>query len=210
MAPQHSRPEGSRVFDLEWQLAQYASHHNNAVNIGIHLTCIPMIVWSAMIFAAKTGPLLTAPASSTLLKSIFATLQPNLAGILMTLYCAYYIKLDKFAGLVATPFFLGAAKHATHFLATNPNATKVATLVQIFAWTAQFIGHGVYEKRAPKLLDNLLQAFVLGPYFVIYEALFWFGYRPKLRAALNKLVEEDIKAFRAKKAAEAAKKDLKY
>ncbi|KAF9386494.1 hypothetical protein CPC16_007500 [Podila verticillata] len=195
MAPQQSRPEGSRVVDLEWQLAQYASHHNNAVNIGIHLTCIPMIVWSAMVFAAKTGPLLTAPASSTLLKSIFATLQPNLAGILMTLYCAYYIKLDKFAGLVATPFFLGAAKHATHFLATNPNATKVATLVQIFAWSAQFIGHGVYEKRAPKLLDNLLQAF---------------GSRPKMRAALNKLVEEDIKAFRAKKAAEAVKKDLKY
>ncbi|KAG0258594.1 60S ribosomal protein L43 [Mortierella polycephala] len=50
------------------------------------------------------------------------------------------------------------------FETMNPNASKVATLVQIFAWGAQFIGHGVFEKRAPKALDNLLQALVLGPY----------------------------------------------
>jgi len=32
---------------------------------------------------------------------------------------------------------------------------KYATAVHVFAWVMQFIGHGVFEKRAPALLDNL-------------------------------------------------------
>ena len=207
MAPQQSKERQSRVFDLKWQLKEYATHHNNAVNIGIHLTCIPLIVWSALIFAAKTGPLFSAPsasAASGLLLKLYQNLPPNLSVVLMAAYCTYYVKLDKIAGLIATPLFMGAAKHATHFLATNPRATQIALLTQIVAWGAQFVGHGVYEKRAPKLLDNLLQAFVLGPYFVVYEALFWFGYRPKLKVELNKIVEADIREWKARKAAAAA------
>lgn len=59
------------------------------------------------------------------------------------------------------------------------------------AWIAQFIGHGVFEHRAPALLDNLVQgeafiessrggivdqlaALVLAPFFVHLEALFAF------------------------------------
>ncbi|KAG0333310.1 hypothetical protein BG004_000893 [Podila humilis] len=107
-------------------------------------TCILVIVCSAMIFAAKTGPLLNAPASSIVLKNFFITLQPNLTAILMSLPVVHYIKLDKFAGLVAAAFFLGEAKHATHFLAANPNATKVAL---IFARGAQFIGQGYKDPQ---------------------------------------------------------------
>ncbi|KAI8022755.1 Phenylalanine--tRNA ligase alpha subunit, cytoplasmic [Camellia lanceoleosa] len=33
----------------------------------------------------------------------------------------------------------------------------------------QFIGHGIFEKRAPALLDNLAQAFLMAPYFVFLE-----------------------------------------
>ncbi|KAG0051781.1 hypothetical protein BGZ83_003307 [Gryganskiella cystojenkinii] len=210
MAPQQSKEQQqSRIFDLKYQLKEYATHHNNSVNIGIHLTCIPLIVWSALIFAAKTGPLFSAPSASAaggVLLKLYQTLPPNLSILWMAAYCIYYIKLDKFAGLIATPFFMGAAKHATHFLASNPNAAKIATLVQIFAWSAQFIGHGVFEKRAPKLLDNLLQALVLGPYFVVYEVLFSLGYRPKLKAELNRMVEIDIREWKARKAAATAEK----
>jgi uncharacterized membrane protein YGL010W len=34
-------------------------------------------------------------------------------------------------------------------------ANKVA-LIHVGSWIAQFYGHGVHEKRAPALLDNLL------------------------------------------------------
>ncbi|KAG0224712.1 hypothetical protein B0O80DRAFT_440877 [Mortierella sp. GBAus27b] len=201
MAPQHSRPEEprSRVFDLKYQLTQYASHHNNPVNIAIHLTCIPLILWSALVFAAKSGPLLQISQSSPLLARLAQLLPPNAGILTMVAYCLYYIKLDKVAGLITAPLFLGLARHATEFN-TRPDATKIATLIQIVAWGAQFIGHGVYEGRAPKLLDNLLQAVVLAPYFVVYEVLFALGYRPVLKAELDKLVEQDIKEWKAKKA----------
>ncbi|KAG0307250.1 hypothetical protein BGZ98_000699 [Dissophora globulifera] len=210
MAPQHSRLEdgkqSSRIFDLKYQLTQYASHHNNPVNIGIHLTCIPLILWSALVFASKTGPLLQAPASAKFLTGLFQSFPPNAGILAMFAYCLYYIKLDKVAGLLTMPLFMGLAKHATAFNNTRADATKIATLVQIVAWGAQFIGHGVYEKRAPKLVDNLLQALVLAPYFVVYEVLFTLGYRPKLKAELYKLVDADIREFKTKKALEDKKK----
>ncbi|KAF8927436.1 hypothetical protein EDD21DRAFT_378362 [Dissophora ornata] len=210
MAPQHSRLEeskqSSRIFDLKYQLKEYASHHNNSVNIGIHLTCIPLILWSFLVFASKTGPLFHVSASSKVLARLFQIFPPNGSILFMASYCLYYIKLDKVAGLLTMPLFMGLAKTATEFNNTRADATKVAALIQIVAWSAQFIGHGVYEKRAPKLLDNLLQAVVLAPYFVAYEVLFTLGYRPKLKAELSKLVEADIREWKAKKALEAQKR----
>jgi uncharacterized membrane protein YGL010W len=71
--------------------------------------------------------------------------------------------------------------------------------VEIVSWIAQFVGHGVYEGRAPALLDNLLQALVLAPFFVFMEALFSFGYRPELQKRVNEAVEKEIKRVKAEK-----------
>ncbi|KAI9238122.1 MAG: DUF962 domain protein [Podila humilis] len=171
--------EKSKVFDLKYQLLQYGSHHHNVWNVGIHLTCIPSF--------------------SGLPWLLYEFCPPNAALLTMVAYVSYYISLDKVAGLLTAPIFLGLAKHATYFLETNPQAKKIALGVHVVAWIAQFIGHGVFEKRAPKLLDNLLQALVLAPYFVVYEVLFFIGYRPQLKAELDALVVADINAFKAKK-----------
>lgn len=64
------------------------------------------------------------------------------------------------------------------------------------SWVLQFIGHGAFEKRAPALLDNLVQAFLLAPLFVWMEILFFLGYRPELRARYHQSVEKEIAAFR--------------
>lgn len=40
---------------------------------------------------------------------------------------------------------------------------------QVACWVAQFLGHGVFEKRAPAVLDNLVQAIFMAPLFVIME-----------------------------------------
>ncbi|KAG0356933.1 hypothetical protein BC939DRAFT_443652 [Gamsiella multidivaricata] len=205
----------SKLFDLKYQLLQYGSHHHNPWNVGIHLTCIPLILWSGLVFGAKSGPLIAAPAASAVasgapaavaLSKIYQFCPPNASLLLMVAYTSYYIKLDKVAGLLTAPLFLGLARYATKFQLTNPNADKIALGVHIAAWIAQFIGHGVYEKRAPKLLDNLLQALVLAPYFVVYEVLFYFGYRPQLKQELDVLIKADVAQFRAKKAAEKLKK----
>ncbi|KAF9967268.1 hypothetical protein BGZ70_010145 [Mortierella alpina] len=205
----------SKIFDLKYQLLQYGSHHHNPWNVGIHLTCIPLILWTALVGAAKSGPLIAAPAASAVaagapvavaLSTLYKFCPPNAALLTMVGYTAYYIKLDKVAGILTAPFFLGLARYATIFQATNPTADKIALGIHIVAWIAQFIGHGVYEKRAPKLTENLLQALVLAPYFVVYEVLFFFGYRPQLKKELDVLIKADIDQFRAKKALEKKQK----
>ncbi|KAG0071377.1 hypothetical protein BGZ89_010816 [Linnemannia elongata] len=170
----------SKLLDLKYQMLQYASHHDHPVNVGIHLTCIPLIVWSALVWGANTGPLIASPSAAAVasgatipvaLSKLFKFAVPNLSMILMTGY-----------------------------------ANKIAAYVHILSWLAQFVGHGVFEKRAPKLTESVVQAAVLGPYFVLWEFLFFLGYRPQLKRELDVLVKADIAAFRARKALEGKKK----
>jgi uncharacterized membrane protein YGL010W len=44
---------------------------------------------------------------------------------------------------------------ATAYAQTSKNMT-LAGLIQAGGWIAQFFGHGLAEKRAPALLDNLI------------------------------------------------------
>jgi uncharacterized membrane protein YGL010W len=44
---------------------------------------------------------------------------------------------------------------ATAF-AQRPDGMNQAILLHVGSWIAQFLGHGLAEKRAPALLDNLL------------------------------------------------------
>lgn len=44
---------------------------------------------------------------------------------------------------------------ATAF-AHRGDAVQIAAAVHALCWIAQFLGHGLAEKRAPALLDNLL------------------------------------------------------
>jgi len=60
--------------------------------------------------------------------------------------------------------------------------------------------HGFFEGRAPALLDNLVQALFLAPFFVWFEVLFFFGYRPELQRRLNKAVEVELSKLRKDKA----------
>jgi uncharacterized membrane protein YGL010W len=46
---------------------------------------------------------------------------------------------------------------ATQFLQGNSKANKIALVIHITSWIFQFLGHGLAEKRSPKLFDNLVQ-----------------------------------------------------
>ncbi|KAI7113048.1 hypothetical protein KC352_g35148, partial [Hortaea werneckii] len=78
-------------------------------------------------------------------------------------------------------------------------ANYIALGIHVFSWIAQFIGHGIFEGRAPALLDNLVQALFLAPFFVWLEILFAFGYRPELKARLDKAVQKEIEKYRKQK-----------
>ncbi|RDW84654.1 hypothetical protein BP6252_02244 [Coleophoma cylindrospora] len=124
----------------------------------------------------------------------------NLGTIGAILYSGFYILLEPVAGSLAVPIILGWTAYSNHLIRTIPSmANKVAIGVEVVAWSAQFLGHGAFEKRAPALLDNLLQAVVLAPFFVWMEVLFKLGYRPELQARVEKEVQKEVAKFRSSK-----------
>ena len=53
----------------------------------------------------------------------------------------------------------------------------------------------MFEGRAPALLDNLVQALFLAPFFVWMEILFSFGYRPGLKSRVDIAVEKEVAKY---------------
>jgi len=182
--------------NLEKQLCFYGAYHHNPVNIGIHMTCVPLILAASLLLATNSPTLIPLPSWLTV-----PNLPLNAATISGILYSGFYMLLEPVAGSVLLPLILGWTAYANHLTSTYTyNANAVGIIVEIVAWLAQFIGHGVYEGRAPALLDNLVQALVLAPFFVFMELLFKFGYRPELQKRVNEAVEKEVKRVRAAKA----------
>jgi len=187
--------------DLEKQLCFYGSYHHNKVNIGIHMICVPMILLSSFVLATNSPTLIPTPSFLTI-----PNLPLNLGTILAISYSAFYVLLEPVAGSALVPMLLGVTALGNYFTSTNaPLTNKVMIALDILSWLFQFVGHGVFEGRAPALLDNLVQALFLAPFFVWMEILFYFGYRPELRARVEKAVEKEIQKHSASKANGVAK-----
>jgi uncharacterized membrane protein YGL010W len=79
---------------------------------------------------------------------------------------------------------------------------KVALAIHVTGWILQFIGHGIFEKRAPALLDSLDQALLTAPLFVLLELMFFLGYRKEFHDNMMKQVMINIKEYKEQKKAE--------
>ncbi|KAJ3934218.1 MAG: hypothetical protein NXY57DRAFT_1047429 [Lentinula lateritia] len=178
------------IFDVNTQLTFYGAYHNNKINILIHVICVPLIMWSAMVLLAS------APHPSFLPEyhqefNKWLVFDLNYPAILFTVYETYYFILEPVAALLYAPQFTLSLLTATAF-AQRSDYLTVAIAMQTFSWIAQFLGHGVAEKRAPALLDNLVGALVLAPFFVHLEILFALGYRPDMHKRLVNDVGTEI------------------
>lgn len=128
----------------------------------------------------------------------------NLGTISALLYSGYYILLEPVAGSMLLPAILGWTAYSNYLMTVCPStALKGAAVVEVVSWAAQLLGHALFEGRAPALLDNVLSAFVLAPFFVFMEVLFTFGYRPELQKRMDLSVHQEIEKFKAKKANKA-------
>ncbi|GHJ88648.1 hypothetical protein NliqN6_5050 [Naganishia liquefaciens] len=204
-------PDRSPVPDwlnVKKQLTFYASYHSHPINIAIHMICIPIILWSTLLFLAHIP--LGENATITRLAP-WLSFQPNAALVMNACYVAYYFALEPFGALTYLPHALLSQLTVT-YLATTPAAVhpfhlsslRIASYAQLFGWLSQFAGHGFAEGRAPALLDNLLQALVLAPFFSHLEYLFLaFKYNPKLQAEIKRGVQADKEARRLKKGKKA-------
>lgn len=108
--------------------------------------------------------------------------------------------MEPVAGGLLAPLLLAYTAYANHLTDTyGSTANYWAGGLMMASWIAQFIGHGIFEGRAPALFDNLIQAFVLAPFFVWMEMLFYLGYRPELKSRLDSAVQKEVNRYRASK-----------
>lgn len=130
----------------------------------------------------------------------------NLGTLAAITWGALYVLLEPVAGTLLAAIGLAATAFGNYMRLEDSAATnKVALATHVVCWVLQFIGHGVFEGRAPALFDNLIQAIFLAPLFVWLELLFMLGYRPELKARVDSHVEKELAKLQASKGAKNGK-----
>jgi uncharacterized membrane protein YGL010W len=160
------------------QLAQYAAYHRDRRNIATHFVGIPLIVVALAILLSR--PVWTPFAGSS------AWLFPvSPAWLLFGVVTLYYLALDLSLG-AAMAVFAAVCIVLGAWFARQPTALWLGSGIALFVigWIFQFVGHAAYEHRKPAFVDDVI-GLLIGPLFVLAEALFSGGWRPGLRAAIE-------------------------
>jgi len=144
-------------------MAQYASYHRDRRNIATHFVGIPMIVFALL--------------------ALLAGLQLSIAGITLSaallvwaLSAAWYLTRGEFILGLATVAVNGLLLLLALPVADASFSSWLAGGLTAFVlgWIIQFIGH-YYEGKKPAFVDDLV-GLLVGPMFVVGEALFMLGW----------------------------------
>ena len=153
------------------QLAQYAEYHRDRRNIVTHFIGIPMIVLAVQVLLSRPAwPLGALPLTPALLATLAASV--------------YYLLLDRPLGLLMAAL-LAAGLALAGQIAALPTGAWLWWGIGLFVvgWAIQFVGH-IYEGRKPAFVDDVV-GLVIGPLFVVAEAVFALGLRRELHAAIE-------------------------
>merc|ERR1712038_913345 len=129
----------------------------------------------------------------------------NFALVATIIYCVCYLVMEPVVGAIGVFLLMGILSMSAKLVTINFTVGnsipiwKVALAIHICGWVLQFIGHGVFEGRAPALLDSLDQAFLTAPLFVLMEVAFFLGYRRKFYEEIMIEVNANIMEFKAVK-----------
>lgn len=70
------------------------------------------------------------------------------------------------------------------------------------AWISQFVGHGIFERRAPALVTNMFFVF-MAPFFETLKVIqFFVDYRGKDIRDYDKVLKADVAHYRREKGLE--------
>lgn len=145
-------------------MAQYAAYHRDRRNIATHFVGIPLIVFAISALLARAE------------FSIGAT-PMNAAIVLWALTTLWYLTRGSLALGIATVVVNGVLT-ALAMTAIQGTTTAGWLLIGvgtfIVGWIFQFVGH-YYEGRKPAFVDDLV-GLLVGPMFVVGEALFMLGW----------------------------------
>jgi uncharacterized membrane protein YGL010W len=153
-------------------MVQYAAYHRDRRNIATHFVGIPMIVFAVGALLARPtlavgGWLLSPAAALWALSSLWYLTRGNLAlGVATSL---------------VNLLLIGAALPLGQLDTTAWLAWSVGVLA--LGWAVQFVGH-YYEGRKPAFTDDL-RGLLIGPMFVVAEALFALGWGKGLLAEIE-------------------------
>ena len=137
---------------LKVHFSEYGSFHVTSGNQACHYIGIPMIVLTLLTFLAQVALFEVAGWSVTL------------AEVVILAVVAYYLTLDVPLGLL----MLGV--YAVLNLAARPIPLAWAVGLFLLGWVFQFLGHYVYEKKAPAFYKNFTHLLV-GPLWITAKAV---------------------------------------
>ena len=158
---------------IEQQLGKYAEYHRDPRNIATHFAGVPMIMFAVVILLSR--PVL-----------FEAGLPVTVALIAALAAGTYYIRLHRPTGLMMA-VVLVLMLYVAHRIAGMQTATWLGWGVGLFVlgWIIQAVGH-VFEGRKPAFMDDLF-GLIIGPHFVLCEALFSLGLFPELKAGIERV-----------------------
>lgn len=157
------------AFDL---LSMYAAYHRDRRNIATHFIGIPMIVYAIAILLARPGFEIAG----------FALTPIHVVVLLSTLW--YLTRGEFVLGLVTSVVNVALTALALPIAALS-TAQWLGWGVGLFVvgWVFQFVGHK-YEGRKPAFVDDLV-GLLVGPMFVVAEAMFAMGWGKELLARIE-------------------------
>jgi uncharacterized membrane protein YGL010W len=169
--------------NLEQAYRWYKQCHSNPVNAGIHVVCIPILVFTLALMLATQYQWVDA---SELLGGfgVFAGLKGirlfygGISGWWLVVWSMYYLYLKPWFGLVMIgwlyPLFCAAVLTRHEWYPTGTWLLP-AVFFHILAWTLQVIGHLAFEHKNPAFLESVVQAFLSAPMFVTIDVLHCVG-----------------------------------
>eukprot|EP00920_Eleutheroschizon_duboscqi_P041981 GHVT01100661.1.p1 GENE.GHVT01100661.1~~GHVT01100661.1.p1 ORF type:complete len:191 (-),score=43.07 GHVT01100661.1:421-993(-) len=163
---------------------RYGAYHRNRTNKLIHMVCVPLILLSLFILFEIAPDFLRSPTP------LAAGVRPNLGWMLWIWQVYVALRGDKLAGgLVAVAYaaFVGIAVAARQ--AWEPHVLLAGGLgLNALAWAGQFVGHAVFEKRRPALVDDL-HLINHAPLFIALEFIFAAGGKKKLQQRCDQVAD---------------------
>lgn len=164
------------------EMSFYSAYHQEHRNIMIHVVGVPLISFSLLVVLSWVNLFQVGGFHVTLAMAFVAAI------------LVYYFTLDLMFATVATVVFGGLlfAAHQVSFLGSTVGWSIFAG-AQIFGWGTQFYGHFAFEKSRPALFDNLFQAVVSAPLFVVADVFFELGFRKDLEAQVKQILKEQGK-----------------
>lgn len=156
-------------------MAQYAAYHRDRRNITTHFIGIPLIVFAISALLARA-------------EFDIGNTPMNAAIVLWALSALWYLTRGNLVLGAATAAVNGVLTALAMIVAQGSLTSWLAIGVGSFVvgWVFQFVGH-YYEGKKPAFVDDLV-GLLVGPMFVVGEAMFMLGWGRPLLAEIERRV----------------------